>query len=285
MLRGEERLTLKATPAPNGRTAEGEPNYILGFVTHAPLDRATHPFIGYFAGWVDPSREETLRLFRCHAFYERILDLLVLRQRRGKAPADFDFLPLVRCGIMLPYPVLKTIVKSLNATYPSLSFKSRDRRRVENAYHDTISFYKFTNHVNPHLHTLAYRRDRKDGFRQRRFALLHPRVVPEGYDFLNESRLAWCHPCDERRASNATFMELYEAAIPKAAEMLCGVWDALTRRSPPEGLARLIGEESLDTGGEPCTPVHSQPLPLPEILDEMYRAVGEKLEARRLTHG
>jgi hypothetical protein len=253
--------------------------YILGFVTHAPLDRETHPFIGYFAGWVDPTREETQRLFRCHAFYERILDLLVLRERRGKTPAEFDFLPLVRCGRMLPYPVLKTIVKSLNATYPALSFKSRDRRRVENAYHDTITFYKFTNHINPHLHILAYRRDQKDGFRQRRFALLHPPAVPEGYDFLNESRLAWCHPCDAGQSSHETFLELYEHALLKAAEMVRGVWEVNARRSSPEGLAGLIGEESLDTGREQCAPVHCRPLPLPEILDDMYRAIGEKLAA------
>jgi hypothetical protein len=42
-----------------------------------------------------------------------------------------------------------------------------------------------------------------------------------------------------------------------------------------EGLASRLGNESLDTGRENCTPVHSRPLPLREIMDELYR----KMEA------
>jgi hypothetical protein len=254
--------------------------FIMGFATHAPLDRETHPYIGYFSGWVDPARPETRRYFHCHAFFERILDVLVLRERRGSAPADFDFLPQVRCGRALPYPVVKTLVKSLNATYPSMSYKSRDRRRVDNAYHDAIFFYKLTNHLTPRLHRLAYRSDAKDGFQHRRFALLHPVTVPEGYDFLNTSRLEWCHPCDPREPSTAGFMELYARALPKAAEMVRAVRNAISGSRPPEGLAGVIGNMSLDTGREPCPPVHCAPLPLPEILDEMYRRVSEELGVR-----
>jgi hypothetical protein len=255
--------------------------FLLGFVTHAPLDRETHPFIGYFSGWVDPAREETKRLFHCHAFFERILDLLVLRERRGLAPAEFDFLSRVRCGRTLPYSVVKTIVKGLNATYPALNFKSRDRRRVDNAYHDAIFFYKLSNHLNPMLHRLAYRKDLKDGMHNRRLALLHPPAVPEGFDFLNESRLAWMHPCDPPQPSTATFMELYERALPRAVTMVRAVRDALTRAAPPEGLAAIVGEESLDTGREHCAPVHCAPLPLPEILDEMYSRLAAEHSARR----
>ena len=83
--------------------------FILGFTTHAPLDRRTHPFIGYFAGWDDPRDERTRRLHHSHPFLERILDLLVLEKRFGKTPAEFDFLSQVRCGKTLPYPVIKEL--------------------------------------------------------------------------------------------------------------------------------------------------------------------------------
>ena len=33
--------------------------YIASFITHAFLDRRIHPFINYFAGWVDPGKQET----------------------------------------------------------------------------------------------------------------------------------------------------------------------------------------------------------------------------------
>src|SRR5690606_6736764 len=49
--------------------------YLLGYITHAILDRYMHPFINYFAGWYDPADPET-EVFRfAHPFLERILDL------------------------------------------------------------------------------------------------------------------------------------------------------------------------------------------------------------------
>src|SRR4030042_4005693 len=41
--------------------------FTLGWVTHAFLDRVTHPFIVSFSGWGE-------KYFRCHIFFERILD-------------------------------------------------------------------------------------------------------------------------------------------------------------------------------------------------------------------
>ncbi|MEW5815130.1 MAG: hypothetical protein AB1798_07000, partial [Spirochaetota bacterium] len=33
--------------------------FILGFTSHAFLDRKTHPYIIYFSGWVEPGKAET----------------------------------------------------------------------------------------------------------------------------------------------------------------------------------------------------------------------------------
>ena len=180
--------------------------FILGFTTHAPLDRLTHPFIGYFAGWVDPKEEASRRMYHAHPFLERILDVLVLRERYGMLPAQFDFLNKVRCGATLPYPVIKAMVKGLNTIYPAYNYKSRNRQRIENAYHDAIFFYKLTNHLNPDIIKLAYRKDRNEGFREKRLGLLHPREVPAGYDFLNLSHQSWCHPCDSAAVMDASFV-------------------------------------------------------------------------------
>ena len=255
--------------------------FILGFVTHAPLDRQAHPFIGYFAGWVDPRKEASRRLYHAHPFLERILDVLVLRERLGLAPAQFDFLSKIRCGKALPYPVIKAMVKGLNTVYPSYSFRSRNRQRVENAYHDAMFFYKLTNHLNPDLMRLAYRKDRKEGFREKRLGLLHPREVPPGYDFLNLSHQEWCHPCDEAAVTRASFLDVYEEALRRCIVMLGDVFLVLSGQAPVEGLAERLGEESLDTGRENCTPVHSRPLPLREIMDEIYARMEKEVGTDR----
>lgn len=244
--------------------------YILGFATHGPLDRSTHPYIGYFSGWVDPRDAGTKRYFHSHPFLERILDVLILTQRFGKSLEDFDFLSQVRCGKMLPYPVVKALVKGLNAIYPSYNYKSRDRLRVQNAYHDSIFFYKLTNHLNPDIIRLAYRKDRMDGFTQRRLALLHPREIPAGHDFLNVGHATWCHPCDSQTVSTASFIDLYEEALEGCIGMLKGLYAVLSGQASPDGLAELVGDQNLDTGRESCLPEHANPFPLAEILDSMY---------------
>ena len=246
--------------------------FILGFATHPILDRRTHPYIIHFAGWDEGGRQGANRTYHTHPFLERILDLLVLAERRGIEPQQFDFLPLVRCAYGLPYPVLKALVKGLHATYPSFSRKSLDRARIENAYHDTIFFYKLTNHLNAEMPRLAWKKDRKEGFRQRRMGLLHPREVPPGVDFLNRQGRAWCHPCDDTAVSHAGFLDLYEQALEESVRATRSIADALAGRARPESAAAAIGDLSLDTGREPCTPRFSNPFPLRDILDGMYRS-------------
>jgi Zinc dependent phospholipase C len=250
--------------------------YILGFATHAPLDRIAHPFIGYFAGWEDPNEEESRRHYHSHPFMERIIDVLVLRERFGKTPDQFDFLSQVRCGKMLPYPVVKAMVKGLNSTYPAYNYKSRDRLRVENAYNDSMHFYKLTDHLNPDLIRLAFKKDRQEGFKQRRLGLIHPREIPEGYDFLNLSHSPWCHPCDDGAASTESFLDLYEKALTECVLMLTRLYEVLAAQTAMDGLGSFLGNESLDTGREQCVPVHSRPLPLPRILQDIYQKMEDE---------
>jgi hypothetical protein len=253
--------------------------FILGFATHAPLDRRAHPYIGYFSGGGDPQTEPERRIYHAHPFLERILDVLVLRERTGASMDQLDFLSQVRCGKTLPYPVVKAMVKGLNAVYPSYSYKSRDRIRVENAYHDSIFFYKLTNHLNPDLCRLAYKKDRKEGFKQRRLGLIHPRALPADIDFLNLAHAPWCHPCDDQDRRSDSFMDLYQAALEECVGMLGAVNDAISGHGELEEVARRVGNESLDTGRENCAPRFSRPLPLRSILDAMYSDMQREMES------
>lgn len=255
--------------------------FIMGFATHGPLDRKAHPFIGFYSGWVDPRDAKTHRFYHAHPFFERIIDVLVLQERFHRQLDDFDFLPQVRCGRTLPYPVVKALVKGLHAVYPSYSYKSKDRQRIENAYHDTIFFYKLTNHRNPDLPRLVVKKDRKEGFKAKRLGLIHPRNLPAGYDFLNLRREAWCHPCDTEGEIRASFIDLYEEALSESVGMLKELYAVLSGQVPPDGLGEKVGNQNLDTGRESCTPVHAKPLPLAEILDEMYARMEAEIRLSR----
>jgi hypothetical protein len=249
--------------------------YCLGFATHGFLDRRAHPYIVYYSGWVDPRRPETEKYFRSHIFFERILDVLLLRRRRGMDISQYPLLARLTCGERLPYPLVKALLKALNEAYPEMAFKSRDRRRIENAYADALLFYTYTDPAQPENRRLAAERDRLED--RRRLAFFHPRELPQGIDFLNEQHRPWLHPCFADRSSTASFLELYDAALTEAVPALKVLAEALEGRSDPREVEEAVGNASLNTGLERiqrCSLQHCAPFPLPEILQGMYAEVG-----------
>ncbi len=247
--------------------------YILGFATHAVLDRKTHPFINYYSGWVDPEDNDSQKYYRCHAFFERILDVLILKIRRGKDIRDFNFLPLIYCGEYLPYQIIKTLLKALHASYPNIHYKSRDRKRLENAYKDTLFFYTVTDPQHPHYRQLIYIREKNSGDHRRRLALMHPMNIPTHIDFLNLKGNVWLHPCDSSLKYTYSFPDLYEQALRQAVSVLRVLWNVLMNREDPEQAETFLGNESLDSGfiiNTPCVRHNCSPLPLPELIDEIY---------------
>ncbi len=56
--------------------------YLLGFTTHAFLDRKLHPYINYRAGWVEDGQADTEKYRHSHVFLERIIDVLLLREKK-----------------------------------------------------------------------------------------------------------------------------------------------------------------------------------------------------------
>ncbi len=244
--------------------------FTLGWATHAFLDRVTHPFIVYFSGWVDPARPETQKYFRCHIFFERILDVLTLRERRGQEAAELSLPGLLGCGPVLPYPLVKVLLKALNAAYPRMSRKSLDRRRIENSYADAMFFYTYSDPSQARYRKLALERDLEAP--NRRLALFHPQELPQDIDFLNLGHARWLHPC-LGEASTASFPELYGQALAQVVPVLSLLEEALAGRRPAEEVEAAVGNASLNTGLERsrrCRLSYSAPLPLAELLDGLY---------------
>ncbi len=241
--------------------------FLLGFVTHAFLDRAAHPFIDYFAGWEDPDRPETRRFYRCHAFYERIIDVTFLRQRRSLAAVELDAAGLMSCGPALPLAVAGALAGALRSSFGGLDMTADAEARVQNAYRDSSGFYEFTS--KPEYRARAAASDRS-GPDRRRLALFHPAALPAGIDFLNAGHRRWVHPCDDSRASSASFGELFDGAVAPAAAAVAAAAEAAAG-GPAAEVEALVGNSSLNTES-PATGRrrNCEPLPLPEILDGMY---------------
>ena len=245
--------------------------FLLGFATHGALDRHAHPYVVCRSGWVKHDDPSTKSQFRLHTFLERLLDVVLLQERRRETPADVDFFSRAYCGDMLPYATIKMLLKGVNATYPDARYKSRDRRRIENAYEDSIRFYAMTDPRSPHRHSLAKQRDRAEGYRYRRMAVFHPATVPEALDVANLRHRPWPHPCEPTRVSTASYLDMFEAALNEVVEPLAALDEALEGRDLPSDLGDRFGNESLNVtlDGRTCRPEASDPLPLQDLLHEL----------------
>ena len=272
-----------------GTTDLQQAAFLLGFATHAELDRFTHPYIICRAGWVRAQDRASQRYRRCHAFLERLLDVAALRAVRSQELHQFDFFSQIYCGESLPYSALKMLVKAVTEVYPSASYKSRNRRRIENAYGDAIRFYTVTDHRNPLLRARALELDRLEGGQQRRGAVFHFPDLGQELDPANLQHRPWPHPCRPEVRSDESFFDLMAAAraalVPRMGRLATIL--GLSRGGPAvaeEGSGSIAGESFAELAasfgdhglgatrdGRTCAPIHAEPLPLAELLEGLHR--------------
>jgi hypothetical protein len=253
--RREFALHAGALPASQKITALGA--YALGFMTHAILDRAAHPYIVYKAA-------------RHHAFFERILDLLMLRLLRGLDVYGWDQdLFLARICDTPPEGLPELLAKALVAAFPERAGKDEKLTlRMDNAFFDAARFYRLTN-----PRKTALRNRGGEGAGETAWALnyIYPEKIPLDIDYLNLAGAPWRDPGSGTTVSRVSFPELYRRAVEEAAGQL----SPFIARYLGEGIfpiteaARSIGNGSLsiqDKDGKPCAPRCFDFLPLDRVL-------------------
>jgi len=261
--------------------------FVLGFLTHAAVDRSSHPFIVWFSGWHDPSRPETARYLGCHAFLERALDAALLEGRLGLQPRGWSIAERLLPSGGVPRQFAARLASALRAAYPErLAADTLLERRVANAFIDSEGFYRFTDPAAVSLSEAALAPwaslDPEAG--RRAVAVLYPEGGLGDLDIANRRRLPWAHPCDLSRVDARDWFQLVEAAEAEAAGVLAlalGILDA-SRPDPPEldSLERAVGNGTLNVGGadgKAARPVACSPLPLPELMEAEFRVRRERL--------
>lgn len=270
--------TMSGRSPSSGATAASA--YALGFATHAFLDRAAHPYIVCKSGWVSPSKPETARYARCHAFFERILDILMLEKLRGIDEAAWDQEALLtRYDDGSRDSLVDSIAASLAAVFPERAGADAQlKRRIRNAFSDAASFYRVTNPARTSLNMRL-----PDGFEYLRsaagrssVALVYPERFPYEIDYLNLARSRWGHPCRPDSVDHRSFPDLYADALASASAAFSSLFRSFsgTGLVPVAGLAAAIGNGGLSVvgaDGQPCAPTHAEPLPLDTVLDRQYR--------------
>jgi hypothetical protein len=231
-------------------------------MTHAILDRQAHPYIVYKSR--APHKPETP--VRTHAFFERIIDVLMLRELRGTEAASWDQEAiLARTCENPPLGLKELLAKALVLAYPERAGKDdKLARRIDNTFVDCMYFYRFTDprHVShgeesPSLGALAY---------------IYPENLPADIDFLNLKKAPWFYPAGNTGEDLRSFPEIYTGAVKAAAASLIPVIVQYfeTGTFPIREAAQAIGNGGLsiqDETGKPIAPTRSAPLPLDKVLE------------------
>ncbi|MFD1065761.1 zinc dependent phospholipase C family protein [Oceanobacillus locisalsi] len=215
-----------------GKQSDETKVYVMGFITHHLLDRHTHPYIHYRAGYQGSK----------HQKLETIIDTIwAFRTRKmelWKHPAYAE----INVGNPLPASILYLLDDSIRKFYPALSFQMQD---IQTAYQDMITAQKLF--ADP------------DGWKNK---ILKPFIssyshqpVNTSIDYLNEAKKPWMHAATGE-VRQESFAELYEDAFHDAVSLLPLVADYWKEggTSVYEQLSRRIGNISYDTG----TPLANQ---------------------------
>ena len=247
--------------------------YALGFMTHAVLDRLAHPYIVYKSTLLSASKPQALRVDHAHAFFERIIDVLMLKLQRGLEISAWDQDGLLSMTCENPPPGLKELLaQALVRAFPERAGKDEKlKARIENTFHDCAFFYRLTA---PSQTLRAKSHDsRQFPLKKRHLVYLYPEELPGHIDFLNLEKRRWFYPAGDAQEDTRSFPELYADALDAAADSLGGIIGKCLSEVPqPAGeVALAIGNGGLsivDNNGKPCAPCRAEPLPLDEVLEQ-----------------
>ncbi|TFG65274.1 MAG: hypothetical protein E4H36_00390 [Spirochaetales bacterium] len=261
-----------------GQAFEEAAGYILGFATHAVLDRITHPYIVAFAGGC----------YQCHPFFERILDVCMIKELRDAEIGRID-LPSWFPAEGLPESVRNLLIRALNEVYAGAG-QPLLPEELGNAVYDALNFYRWTNPaVAETARVLAFKHDRDENGGRRRLALFHPLEDLPELDYLNKEHKTWHRPFIQGAVSSESFIDLYGKALDKGRIVLETVCACLEGKKDAEALETVLGNGNLN--GKIDIPVdgpvlsrkdtglvHRGPeehFPLSGILDRMYERMAE----------
>jgi hypothetical protein len=273
------RLHRREMPA-KGINALGA--YALGFMTHALLDRACHPYIVYKSGWVSPQKPETLRYAKAHAFFERVIDVLMLKQLRGQETSSWDQEKILAEVCENPPLGLKELLaRALVLAFPERAGKDAKLAcRIDNTFADCAGFYRLTapSKTVPGTFCNGVSRAGED-IPQELLGLIYPVELPEDIDFLNLKHQAWFYPTAGGTEYRFSFPEIYSNAVETAADAISPVITKYLDSGvfPITEAAQAIGNAGLsihDESGKPCAPTCSAPLALDKVLEQQARLRG-----------
>lgn len=219
-------------------TKESELAYIMGHLCHWSLDMMTHPYIFYRTG---NCLGESAGL---HHRFESMLDSMMLQMYHEKDIKEYRSYEICEFDEDMLKAIARIYVPAIKACFQE-DIKVYQVRKALSSWKD--------------IQKLLYDpMDKKlpilKGIEKilRKPWLISGNIVPasidERFDILNEERRVWAHPCDHEIKQDATFLELFEAAIEQAVTLLEKVYGCVEYDGDVQTLLQLLQDRAYDSG-------------------------------------
>lgn len=202
-------------------------SYTLGFVSHHILDRHTHPYIHYHAGYVGNKHQEL----------EVLIDTMMLKRERSMKSWKNPVHKEIKVGTHV-HLIADLLHVLMIKHFPS----------VADRYNKKVIYQSL-------LHIQAAQRVLYDPWKWKNkwFGTLvssfSHQPIFENRDYLNEDRKEWRHPAtNEKRCES--FLDLYKRALEEGHQLFQYIFKYWEDGSPEtlEVIENIIGNVSYDTG-------------------------------------
>lgn len=200
--------------------------YVFGFVTHHVLDRHTHPYIHYRAGYEGSN----------HQKLEVRIDTLIMKKYKHINTWEYPVHKKIDVGSKIDQDLQNLLHTTIKKHFPEV--EQETSRYIQKAYKDMKLAFKILS--DPY------------GWKN---VLLGPlisayshRPIKDSIDYLNEHRQKWHHSANNE-VSTKSFLDLYSEAKTEGFDILSELlnyWNHEEDRASK--LRELIGHISFDTG-------------------------------------
>ncbi|MGM8366301.1 zinc dependent phospholipase C family protein [Virgibacillus sp. W0181] len=201
--------------------------YIFGFVTHHILDRNTHPYIHYFAGYEGSN----------HQRLEVIIDTLLMKNHHNLKTWKTPVYKEINIGRSIDKQIVHLLYSTINRYYPEI--RQEKAAYIQKSYRDMKLALKIL--ADPY------------GWKNK---LLGSIVSPYSHqpvraerDYLNLRHATWHHSATNK-PSTKSFIDLYKEAQVEGVEIMKQIlhyWEESGTASRAH-VIDLIGNISFDTG-------------------------------------
>lgn len=212
--------------------------YLFGHLCHWALDKTTHPYIFYRTG-----NCKGLSAGYHHRF-ESMLDTMMLAQFKGIDIKDYRSYEICAYDDEMLKAIARMYVPAARAVY-HVDIRVHELREALDSWQDVQKMlYDPTNTKYCLLKSV-------ETIVRKPWAIsgnVVKRRIDDRYDIMNEHKQFWTHPCDEHISSNASFMELFENAIPVALQVIEKAYGCVEYDADIAGLLDELNDEAYDTG-------------------------------------